>query len=176
VTSIWADERLNTTHLALAGALLVLTVQPCGEPCGSAAEFDFLTVKVNQRQKKASFFQRLNLSQWSEAYSIPVKFIIRFRWAAAKKWKRWWNTWTIYKLVLQNEKKRIEPCCLVLCRTMHGLKTCARRQEKQGQNRASEATSLLPIWDLEILRPDSFFSLSLLEISFVLQVPKVYCS
>jgi hypothetical protein len=26
--------------------LLSLTVQPCGEPCGSAAGFDFLTVRV----------------------------------------------------------------------------------------------------------------------------------
>jgi len=50
---------------------------------------------------------------------------------------------------LQNKKKRVEPWCLVLCRTMHGLKTCARRQEKQSPDRASEATSLLPIWDLE---------------------------
>jgi hypothetical protein len=58
----------------------------------------------------------------------------------------------------------------------HGLKTYARRQEKQGPDRASEATSLLPIWDLEIFRPDSFFSLSLLEISSVLQVPKIYYS
>jgi hypothetical protein len=49
-------------------------VQPCGEPCGSAAEFDFLAVKVNQIKKKASFFQRLNLSQWS----IPVKFRFDF--------------------------------------------------------------------------------------------------
>jgi hypothetical protein len=63
-------------------------VQPCGEPCGSAAEFDFWTVKVNQREKKATFFQRLNLSQWSEAYSKPVKFRIQFRWAAAKKFKK----------------------------------------------------------------------------------------
>jgi hypothetical protein len=59
-------------------------MQPCGEPCGSAAEFDFLTVKVNQ----PSFFQRLNLSQCSEAYSIPVKFRIRFRWAAANFLKK----------------------------------------------------------------------------------------
>jgi long-subunit fatty acid transport protein len=37
-----------------------------------------LTVKVNQINKKAAFSQRLNRSQWSEAYSIPVKFRIDF--------------------------------------------------------------------------------------------------
>jgi hypothetical protein len=32
-----------------------LTVQPCDEPCGSAAGFDFLTVKVIQIGKKMPF-------------------------------------------------------------------------------------------------------------------------
>jgi hypothetical protein len=56
---------------------------------------------------------------------------------------------------------------------MHGLKTCPRRQEKQGPERASERPH--HSCQLEILRPDLFFSLSLslLETSFVLQVPKV---
>jgi hypothetical protein len=55
---------------------------------GSAAEFELLTVKVNQTLKKASFFQHLNPPQWSEAYFIPVKFRIRFRWAAAAAKKK----------------------------------------------------------------------------------------
>ncbi len=32
--------------IELRAPLLGLTVQPCGEPCGSAAGFDFLTVRV----------------------------------------------------------------------------------------------------------------------------------
>jgi hypothetical protein len=31
---------------------------------------------------------------------------------------------------LQNKKKHVEPCCVVLWKTMQGRKTCARRQEK----------------------------------------------
>jgi len=30
-----------------------LTVQPCGEPCGSVIGFDFLTVEVVEMKKKA---------------------------------------------------------------------------------------------------------------------------
>jgi hypothetical protein len=47
-------------------------------------------------------------------------------------------------------------------------------KKNKGPDRASERPH--HSCQFEILRPDSFFSLSLLEISFVLQVPKVYCS
>jgi hypothetical protein len=45
------SETLSTPHRALSGALSDLTVHPCGEPCGSAAGFDFLTGEVIQREK-----------------------------------------------------------------------------------------------------------------------------
>jgi hypothetical protein len=32
--------------------------------------------------------------------------------------------------------EHVEPCCLVLCRTKQGRKTCARRQEKHAPDRA----------------------------------------
>jgi hypothetical protein len=75
-------------------------------------------VKVNQIKKKTSVFQRLNLSQWSEAYSIPVKFRIRFRWAAAKNKKDREIKEHLPKFFLQNEKNALnhavwfyaEPC------------------------------------------------------------------
>ncbi len=51
-----------------------------------------------------SFFQRLNLSQWSEAYSIPVKFRIRFRWAVAKNLKNLEIKEHLPKFFLQDEK------------------------------------------------------------------------
>jgi hypothetical protein len=63
-------------------------------------------VKVNQIKKKTTFFQRLNLSQWSEAYSKPVKFTIRFRWAAAKTKKHRDIKEHLPKLFLQNEEKK----------------------------------------------------------------------
>jgi hypothetical protein len=66
---------------------------------------------------------------------MPGKFNYRNHWAAAK-----------HKIVLKinktflssfaKQKKHVEPCCVVLCRTMLGPKTCARRQEKQAPDRA----------------------------------------
>jgi hypothetical protein len=53
---------------------LGLTVQPCGEPCGSAAGFDFLTVEVIQMKKKTHSSQCLNLCQWLVACSRPGRF------------------------------------------------------------------------------------------------------
>jgi hypothetical protein len=44
---------------------LGLTVQPCDEPCGSAAGFDFLTVEVIQIGKKMAF-----LSAWIYASGL----------------------------------------------------------------------------------------------------------
>jgi len=53
---------------------LGLTVQPCGEPCGSAAGFDFLTVEVIQIKKKTHSSQCLNLCQWLVACSTSGRF------------------------------------------------------------------------------------------------------
>ncbi len=51
---------------------LGLTVQPCGEPCGSAAGFDFVIVEVIQIEKKKLILPlSLNLCQWFVACSIP---------------------------------------------------------------------------------------------------------
>jgi hypothetical protein len=105
-------------------------------------------VKVNQIKRKASFFQRLTLSQWSEAYSIPVNFRIRFRWAAAKNKKDREIKDHLPKLFCRLKKT---------CRTMlfgsmqnHAWpKDMCKKTRKQAPDRASEATSLLPIWDLE---------------------------
>jgi len=48
-------------------------VQPCGEPCGSAAGFDFLTLKVKAIEKNARSSQRRNLCQlFSAPKSMPV--------------------------------------------------------------------------------------------------------
>jgi hypothetical protein len=53
---------------------LGLTTQPCGEPCGFAAGFGFLTVEVVELEKKACFLQRLNLCQCYVASSTPGRF------------------------------------------------------------------------------------------------------
>jgi hypothetical protein len=34
------------------------------------------------------------------------------------------------KILLLNNIEHVEPCCVVLCRTMQGQKTCAGRQER----------------------------------------------
>jgi hypothetical protein len=39
-------------------------------------------------------------------------------------------------------KKHLELCCMVLCRTMQGRKTGARRQEKQALDRAQWGGSI----------------------------------
>ncbi len=134
---------------------------------------------MKHKRKHPSFSAWIYLSQWSQAYSIPVKFRIRFRRAAAAKNKKDSEIKEHLQSCFAKWKKRIEPCYLVLRRTMHGLKTCARRQQKQGPDRASERPH--HSCQFEISRLDSFSlslspSLSLLEISFVLRVPKVYCS
>jgi hypothetical protein len=64
---------------------LGLTVQPCGEPCGPAAGFDFFSVEVIQIKKKTDSSQFLNLCQCFVACSTPGRFRIRFRWAAAER-------------------------------------------------------------------------------------------
>jgi hypothetical protein len=48
-------EMLNTPMEHCPASFLGLTVQPCDEPCGSAAGFDFLTVEVIQIGKKMPF-------------------------------------------------------------------------------------------------------------------------
>ncbi len=35
-----------------------------------------------------------------------------------------------YNLIFCRTEEHVEPCCMVLCRTKQGWKTCARRQEK----------------------------------------------
>jgi hypothetical protein len=45
-------------HRALSAPFLGLTVQLCGEPCGSAAGFDFLTVELVQIEKKSLLASR----------------------------------------------------------------------------------------------------------------------
>jgi len=123
-------------------------VQPCGEQCGSAAEFDFLTVKVNQIKRKASFFQRPNLSQWSKAYSISVNFRIRFRWAAAKNKKDSEIKEHSPKLFCEL-KKSSRTMLSASMQNNAWPKDMCKKTRKQVLDRASEATSLLPIWDLE---------------------------
>jgi hypothetical protein len=50
---------------ALSGALFLrLTVQPCGEPCGSARGFHFLTVGAIWIEKKTHPLEYLNLCLW----------------------------------------------------------------------------------------------------------------
>jgi hypothetical protein len=56
---------------------LGLTVQPRGEPCGSASRFDFLTVEVIQIKKKTPLLKFMNLYQWLVARSIPEEFRLR---------------------------------------------------------------------------------------------------
>jgi len=51
-----------------------LTVQPCGEPCGSFAGFDLLTGEVIEIKKKSNCTQRLNMCQWLVPYSMLEKF------------------------------------------------------------------------------------------------------
>jgi hypothetical protein len=66
-------ETLNASHRALSGALLGLTVQLCGEPCGSAAGFDFLTLKFFNLFFKTRFRQCLNvLVVGSTFYTLKV--------------------------------------------------------------------------------------------------------
>jgi hypothetical protein len=148
VTSVWGGERLNTPPPIWhwPAPFLDLTVQPCGELCRSAAEFDFLIVKVNEIKRKHPSFSAWIYPRgvWSLFYNCKVQNSISLGCCKKQKW-----SWTFTLSCFAEWKKRVEPCCLFLCRTMHGRKTCARRQEKQAPDRASEATSLLPIWDLE---------------------------
>jgi hypothetical protein len=46
------SEALNTPTQHCPAPFLGLTVQPCGEPCGSAAGFDFLTVELIQTENQ----------------------------------------------------------------------------------------------------------------------------
>ncbi len=129
-------------HIALAGALLVLTVQPCGEPCGSAAEFKLFDCESNSNIKETILLSAPESIPvvWSLFYTCKVPNLISL--GCCKFFLKDGEIKEHLLSCFAEWKKRVEPC-------MDRLKTCARRQEKQGPDRASEATSLLPIWDLE---------------------------
>jgi hypothetical protein len=78
-------ETLCTNVEHCSALFLGLTVQPCGEPCGSAAGFDFLTVQVIEIEKKSYFRQCLNLCQWLEPGSMIGRFRFRISYSAAKQ-------------------------------------------------------------------------------------------
>jgi hypothetical protein len=68
-------KMLNTPIEHCSVPFLGLTEQTCGDLCGSATGFDFLTVKVIEIEKKALFSQCLDLCQWSVACSIPGRIL-----------------------------------------------------------------------------------------------------
>jgi hypothetical protein len=81
---LFSRESLNNPHPPRshrAPPFVGLTVQPCGEPCGSAAWLDFLTVEVYLNRKEIRLFWVLESMQVDS--SMFGMFRFRIRWAAA---------------------------------------------------------------------------------------------